>query len=211
MQLMEIPAQTIPDFYLVSDQGLFAENQSPQPYSSDTSPSLMEYQLDFSVMPTKGGFGYTVLSSTLGSGIYIFVNLANSSISAHVGSTERDSPALASATLSPNFAFDEWHKVSTFVNMTQIEVNIDGQPLMNITQTSAFAGSFGLGASLGQAAYFQNVTLQSLQGHPIYSASLTQSSVLKDFLSGTNPDSISVEGARRDRISYAGKTSISKY
>ncbi|KAK6599589.1 alpha-L-rhamnosidase [Botrytis cinerea] len=208
VQLMEIPAQTIPDFYLVSDQGLFAENQSPQPYSSDTSPSLMEYQLDFSVMPTKGGFGYTVLSSTLGSGIYIFVNLANSSISAHVGSTERDSPALASATLSPNFAFDEWHKVSTFVNMTQIEVNIDGQPLMNITQTSAFAGSFGLGASLGQAAYFQNVTLQSLQGHPIYSASLTQSSVLKDFLSGTNPDSISVEGARRDRISYAGDLDI---
>lgn len=207
LQLTGIPAETIPDYYLVSDQGLFAENQSPQPYSSDTSPSLMQYQLDFSVMPTKGGFGYTVLSDTLGSGIYIFVNLANSSISAHLGSTERDSPALASATLDSNFAFDEWHKVSTFVNMTQMKISIDDHSLMNFTQTSAFVGSFGFGASFGQSAYFQNVTLKSLQGQLIYNASLTQASVLKDFLSGTNPESVSVDGARRDRISYAGKKS----
>ncbi|KAF7933725.1 uncharacterized protein EAE98_003434 [Botrytis deweyae] len=208
LQLTGIPAETIPDYYLVSDQGLFAENQSPQPYSSDTSPLMMQYQLDFSVMPTKGGFGYTVLSDTLGSGIYIFVNLANFSISAHFGSTERDSPALASATLDQNFAFDEWHKVSTFVNMTHIEVSIDDYSLMNFTQTSAFAGSFGFGASFGQSAYFQNATLQSLQGQLIYNASLTQSSVLKDFLSGTNPESVSVDGARRDRISYAGDVDI---
>ncbi|KAF7954324.1 hypothetical protein EAE96_005451 [Botrytis aclada] len=208
LQLTGIPAETIPDYYLVSDQGLFAENQSPQPYSNDTTSLLMQYQLDFSVMPTKGGFGYTVLGDTLGSGIYMSVNLANSSISAHVGSTERDSPALASATLDQNFAFDEWYKVSTFVNMTQIEVSIDGRSLMNFTQTSAFAGSFGLGASFGQSAYFQNVTLQSLQGELIYTASLTQSSVLKDFLSGTNPESVSVDGARRDRISYAGDVDI---
>ncbi|TGO84591.1 hypothetical protein BPOR_0487g00020 [Botrytis porri] len=208
LQLTGISAETLPDFYLVSDQGLFAENQSPQPYSSEISTTLMQYQLDFSVMPTNGGFGYTVLSDTLGSGIYIFVNLANSSISAHFGSTERDSPALASATLDPNFTFDEWHKVSTLVNMTQIEVSIDDHSLMNLTQTSTFAGSFGFGASFGQSAYFQNVTLQSLQGQLIYNASLTQSSVLKDFLSGTNPESVSLDGARRDRISYDGDVDI---
>ncbi|TGO27313.1 hypothetical protein BPAE_0044g00480 [Botrytis paeoniae] len=186
LQLTGIPAETIHDYYLVSDQGLFAENQSPQPYYSDTSPSLMQYQLDFSVMPTKGGFGYTVLSDTLGSGIYIF-----------------RLTSLASATLDPNFAFDEWHKVSTFVNTTQIEVSIDNYSLMDLTQTSAFAGSFGFGASFGQSAYSQNVTLQSLQGQLIYNASLTQSSVPKDFLSGTNPESVAVDGAWRDRITSA--------
>ncbi|PVH75255.1 glycoside hydrolase family 78 protein [Cadophora sp. DSE1049] len=208
LQLTEIPAETIPEYYVVSDQGLFAENQSPQPYSSDTSPFLTQYLLEFFVMPTKGGFGYTVLSDTLGSGIYIFVNLANSSISANLGSTERDSPALASAMLDPNLAFNEWHTVSTFVNMTLIEISIDGKPIMNFTQTSAFVGSFGLGASLGQSAYFQNVTLQNLQEQPIYTASLTQSSVLIDFLAGTNMEPVSVDGARRDRIAYSGDVDI---
>ncbi|KAL5313671.1 hypothetical protein ACEPPN_018092 [Leptodophora sp. 'Broadleaf-Isolate-01'] len=208
IQQTEILAGTTPEFYQISDQGLFAESQAPQPYTSDTAPGLMQYQLDFSVKPMVSGFGYTVLSDTLSSGIYIFVNLANSSISAHPGSTEKGSPSLSSAILNPVPALNQWHKVSTAVNMTQIAIRINDQSVLAFTQTSAFAGSFGLGASFGQAAYYQNVTLKTFAGQEIYNSSLTQKSVLDDFLAGTNPLSVSVDGARRDRIAYAGDLDI---
>ncbi|KAM3073349.1 hypothetical protein ACMFMF_006554 [Clarireedia jacksonii] len=168
----------------------------------------MQYQLEFSVKPMVGGFGYTVLSDTLGSGIYIFVNIDNSSISAHVGSTERDSPPLSSAILNPAPALSEWHMVSTTVSMTQISIGINNQSVLEFTQTSAFAGSFGLGASFGHAAYFQNVTLKSLEGQEIYSSTLTENLALDDFLAGTNSQPVSVDGARRDRIAYAGDLDI---
>lgn len=45
-------------------------------------------------------------------------------------------------------------------------------------------------------------------GQRIYQASLTEKSVLDDFLIGTNPLSVSVDGSRRDRIAYAGDLEI---
>ena len=165
----------------------------------------MQYELKFFVKPTVGGFGYTVLSDTLGSGIYILVNVANSSVSAYLGSTEWDSLTLASSTLNPDLALDEWHEVSTVVNTTDISISIDGRPVMNFTQTSAFVGSFGLGASFRHSAYFQNVSLKSLDGQSIYTSSLTEQSALVDFLAATNIENVSVDGAKRDRIAYAGK------
>lgn len=180
-------------------------SQAPQPYSSDISPGLMQYGLNFFAKPTVGGFGYTVLSDTLGSGIYVLVNVANSSVSAYPGSTEMGSPVLASAILNPALALDEWHEVSTVVNITDISISIDGRSVMNFTQTSAFVGSFGLGASFRHSAYFQNVSLKSLDGQSIYTSSLTEQSALADFLAATNVEPVSVDGARRDRIAYAGK------
>ncbi|KAH8648719.1 hypothetical protein BGZ60DRAFT_534862 [Tricladium varicosporioides] len=180
IQETQVPAGTTPEFYQISDQGLFAESQSPQTYSSDTAPGLMQYQLESSVKPIVGGFGYTVLSNTLGSDIYIFVNIDNSSISAHISSTERDSAPLS----------------------------IDDQLVSEFTQTSALAGSFGLGASFRHTAYYQNLTLKSLEGQEIYSSTLTEKSALDDFPAGTNSQLVSVDGARRDRIAYAGDLDI---
>lgn len=205
IQQTEIPARTTPEFYQISDEGLLAESQAPQPFSSDIALRLMQYQLDFSVKPMAGGFGYTVLSDTLGSGIYIFVNTVNASISANAGSSERDSVPLAYATLDPAPALGNWHRISTIVNITNISIKIDDQSVLEFSQTSSFAGSFGFGASFTQAAYYQNVTLVDLEGQEIYNSSLTKKSALDDFLAGTNSQPVSVDGARRDRIAYAGK------
>lgn len=108
---------------------------------------LTAYELDFSVKPTKNGFGFSVLSDTLGSGVYVFVNMANSSISAaHAGSTELDTP-LASSTLPASAAvLSRWH-----ADLSQVSVMINGVSVLNFSQTWSFAGSFGLGASLGHS------------------------------------------------------------
>ena len=201
-QLNELPAHTLPDFWLITDEGAFVDSLAPQPYTSDWSPMLTAYDLEFSVKPQSNGFGFTVLSDTLSNGIYIFVNVANSSISAHVGSTER-SDSIASATLPSSVVLNKWHTVRSAVNMTEISICIDGDTVLEFSQSSAFYGSFGLGASLGHAAIFANVSL-AVSGQQMYFSYLNNASALQDFLLGTNPLPVSVDGSRRDRIAYAG-------
>jgi hypothetical protein len=94
------------------------------------------------------------------------------------------------------------------VDLTQITFSINSISVLNFTQTSAFAGSFGLGASFGQSAIFRNLSARSLDGNPIYSANLTDETFFPDFLIGTNPRDTTVDGSKRDRIAYSGDLDI---
>lgn len=205
IQRTEIEAGTMPEFYQISSEGMLCESQAPQPYSSVEASALTSYDLTFQVKPLKGGFGYTVLSDTIGTGIYILVDVENHSIAAYAGSTELDGSPLAEATLDlDSIAFDMWSTIHTRVNLTEISVSINDVAAFNVSQTSSFYGSFGLGASFQHRALYQNVTL-STGGSDIFHSSLTSKKDLEYFLAGTNPLSVSVDGARRDRIAYAGK------
>ncbi|GME29014.1 putative alpha-L-rhamnosidase C [Neofusicoccum parvum] len=185
IQRTEIKAGTTPEFYEISEQGLL-------------------YDLTFQAKPLKGGFGYTVLSDTLGNGIYVLVDVENLSIAAYAGSTELGRSPLAKASLdSESVSLNAWHEVHTQVNVTDITVTINGATALDLSQTSSFYGSFGLGASFQRKALYQNVTLSS-NGDEILKSSLTSKADLDYFLAGTNPLSVSVDGARRDRIAYSG-------
>ncbi|KAL2856126.1 Six-hairpin glycosidase [Aspergillus pseudodeflectus] len=207
VQLNEFPANSLPHFWTITEEGALVESQAPQPFSSDYAPVLTAYDLSFAVKAVKNGFGFTVLSDTLGSGVYIFVNIANSSISAHAGATELDSEPLARAMLPSSVAEDLWHQVSSTVDNGHIQVSIDGSQLLDFTQGGSLMGSFGLGASFNQAAVFTNLSLIAF-GTTIYSSKLNDKYVLQDFLLGTNPLPVSVDGSRRDRIAYAGDLDI---
>lgn len=201
-QLTEIPAKSLPNFWVITDEGAFIDSLAPQPFNADFAATMTAYDLEFSVKPIVNGFGFTVLSDTLANGIYIFVNVANSSISAHAGSTERSNP-IASAKLPSNTALNKWHIVHSKVEMADISVQIDGVPVFNFSQSAVFYGSFGLGASLGHSAFFTNVSL-TVSGGEMYSSSLNDSFALQDFVLGTNLLPVSVDGSRRDRIAYTG-------
>lgn len=204
IQLTEIPARSIPEFWKITPDGAFVQSAAPQPWAgSDIASTLMQYTLAFIAKPTAGGFGFTVLSDTLGSGIYIFVDAENRSISAHTGSTELDSAPLASTNLNSSLPYGSWHAVTADVNMGAVSISINGSQVLKFSQTSSFVGTFGLGASFGQAVHYSNVSLTT-GGQEIYRSSLTDKSTMKDFLVGTNPLPVSVDGSRRDRIAYAG-------
>ncbi|GFG18511.1 hypothetical protein IFM5058_09083 [Aspergillus udagawae] len=207
VQLNEFPARSLPDFWIITDEGALVDSLAPQPFAADFAATMSAYKVAFSVKPVVRGFGFTVLSDTLGNGVYIFVDVANSSISAHAGSTEIGSPPLASAVLPPSVALHQWHTVETTVNVTQISIKLDGNSVLDFSQTAAFYGSFGLGASFGHRAVFANASLMAF-GTEMYFSSLTDKSALKDFLLGTNPLPVSVDGSRRDRIAYAGDLDI---
>lgn len=207
VQLTEFPAETLPEFWVITHEGALVDSLAPQPFAQDYAVSMTAYEVDFAVKPIANGFGFTVLSDTLGNGIYLFVDVASGTLSAHAGSSELNSPALAFASLPELVTLNEWHNVHCVVNLTQISVEINSLPVLDFVQTASFYGSFGLGASYGHAAVFTNISLTAF-GAQMYYSSLTDKSSLEDFQLGTNPLPVSVDGSRRDRIAYAGDLDI---
>ncbi|KAK8108242.1 uncharacterized protein PG998_010255 [Apiospora kogelbergensis] len=101
------------------------------------------------------------------------------------------------------------HSVRAVVAMTEIDVTINGIPVMQLSQTSRFFGSVGLGASFGHRAVFRDLAVTSPTGDETYfKHPLTDRGFLPDFFMGTNPASVVVDGSRRDRIAYAGDLDI---
>ncbi|KAL1883985.1 hypothetical protein Daus18300_000093 [Diaporthe australafricana] len=209
VQLTEIPQNTIPDFLLVSEEGAYAENVAPQALGSAAASQLLNYRLDFQVRPVKGGFGFSVLSDTLNSAVYISIDFESRSVSAYAGSTTFD-PQIATAELPANLTLGlgAWHSVHTIVDITDVSVSLDGIPVLAFSQNVRFYGSFGIGASFGHAAYFRNLTATTPTGDLVYSHLLTDRSFLPDFFSGSNPADTIVDGSRRDRIAYSGDLDV---
>jgi hypothetical protein len=207
VDLSMIAANSIPEFWQIQKEGAYIESAAPQPCAVLQAQALTTYDLDFSVKPIVGGFSFKVLSDTLGEGIYIWVDFSNSSISAFDGSTEVGGP-LAHASLNSTGDFlNRWCRVSASIGLSKIEVYLDDTPVLTFSQTSKFYGSFGIGAANGQSALFNNLSVISA-GATVYSSNLTSSSALKDFLVGTNPLNMIADGARRDRIAYAGDLDV---
>ncbi|KAK6005782.1 hypothetical protein QM012_007424 [Aureobasidium pullulans] len=207
LSLSMVAAESIPKFWQILPEGALIESAAPQPYAGLQAQSLTSYEMDFDVRPVVGGFSFKVLSDTLGDGIYIWVDLVNSSVQALNGSTE-DGTLLATADLNETVcSLGSWHHVSASVNFSSIVVSLDDLPVLSFSQTSKFYGSFGIGAANGQSAVFANLTVTSA-GSEVYASPLTSELVLEDFLVGNNPLDAIVDGARRDRIAYAGDLDV---
>ncbi|KKA27604.1 hypothetical protein TD95_005134 [Thielaviopsis punctulata] len=208
IQLSSIPADTIPVFWQVTPEGSVVESQIPQVLSTIASSSMMYYNFKFDVKPLVGGFGFTVLGDTLNNGIYIFCDIANGVIAAYNDQTELKGNPIASAKLPANVDLNSWHTVAVDVAMSDIKVTIDNSTEFSFVQNVKFYGSYGLGASFGHKAMYRNVSSVTSDGSYKYSASLTDSSFLNDFLLGSNPINSLVDGSRRDRIAYSGDLDI---
>lgn len=87
IQMTEIPKGSIPDFWKVTSEGASVDSLAPQVLGSAAAAQLLNYNVDFKVKPVVDGFGFTVLSDTLNSGIYISCDVINKHIAAYVGST----------------------------------------------------------------------------------------------------------------------------
>ncbi|KAF4994552.1 hypothetical protein FDECE_13075 [Fusarium decemcellulare] len=205
VQLTEIPKKSIPELWQVTEDGALVESAIPQTLAQ--AVQLTGYVLQFDVKPLTGEFGFSVLSDTLNSGIYISCDFLGGTMSAHSGLTNMDS-LMDSVLLPRGFSLNEWHTVNTTVDTSRIMVSVDNQLVFNFTQTDKFCGSFGLGAAYGHAAVFRNLEARTLAGDMVYSSTLKDKSFLTDFLMGPNPLDTIVDGSRRDRIAYAGDLDI---
>lgn len=209
IQMTEVPKNNLPDFLEVTADGALTESVAPQVLGSAVAAQLLQYDLTFQVKPLVGGFGFTVLSDTQNSGIYISCDLKNGKIEAYAGSTQ-ENEQLQSFNLPSNLtiAMESWHTVQAKVAITDIKVTIDGCDVLTMSQTARVFGSFGIGASFGHRAVFRNLSAYNTDGTEIYSHPLTDTSFLPDFFMGTNPATAMVDGSRRDRIAYTGDLDI---
>ncbi|KAJ4114753.1 hypothetical protein NW768_011307 [Fusarium equiseti] len=200
-QLTEIPKDSVPDFWQVTDEGALVESSAPQALSGALVAQATSYEIDFEVRPLTGEFVFSVLSDTLNEAVLITCNVDTGVISTSTS---------ASGTIpkAANVTVGKWLSVHARVNMTDIQVSINNQTTLNFTQTDKFYGSFGLGAPLGHSAYYRNLHATTLEGEEIHSSNLTDRSFLDDFLMGNNPLDTIVDGSRRDRIAYAGDLDI---
>lgn len=207
LALSMIAAESIPEFWQILPEGALVESAAPQPFAGLQAQSLTSYEMEFDVRPVVGGFSFKVLSDTLGDGIYIWIDMTNFTVQAFSGTTE-DGTLLATANLNKTkCSIGSWHHVYASVKLSSIVVSLDGISVLSFSQASKFYGSFGIGAANGQSAVFTNMTVTS-GGTEIYASPLTSNSVLEDFLVGTNPLNAIVDGARRDRIAYAGDLDV---
>ncbi|KAK2007886.1 alpha-L-rhamnosidase [Colletotrichum eremochloae] len=208
VQLTEVPGGSIPDFlWVAGEEGAYAESQAPQALAGAAAAQLLNYRVDVQARAVKGGFGVAVLCDTLNSCVYLSFDLIRHIVTAHAGATAMD-PLLAASPLPAEAALDTWHAVRIEVDSPSVTVALDSVPVLNLTQTSRFFGSFGIGASFGHAAYFRNITASTSAGEVIYANPLTSPSFLADFTSGANPLDTIVDGARRDRIAYTGDLDV---
>ncbi|OLN88265.1 hypothetical protein CCHL11_00248, partial [Colletotrichum chlorophyti] len=202
-QLTEIPKETIPDFWVVSEEGSLVDSLAPQPLAGVGASALLTYNLAFEVMPTSGVFMFAVLQDTLSNGVDITCDLNARTVQA-----KADGIVLASANLNISSSRDAWLSVKARVSSAGIKVAINNATVLDFSQTKRFFGSFGLGAPFAHSAYFRNLEATDLSGGAIYSSSLTDRSFLDDFLMGANPADTIVDGSRRDRIAYNGDLDI---
>ncbi|KAM0271351.1 hypothetical protein ACHAPA_002959 [Fusarium lateritium] len=201
VQLTEIPKDSIPDFWQVTDEGSLVESAVPQALGGAIAAQLLTYQLDFEVKPMTGEFDFSVLSDTLNDAIRISCNVDTGVVSSSTSASGKI-PGTANAEVG------KWLSVHALVNMTEIAISINNQTVLEFTQTTKFFGSFGLGAPFGHSAYYRNLKATTLEGDEIYSSTLNDRSFLKDFFMGSNPLDTIVDGSRRDRIAYAGDLDI---
>ncbi|RSL72426.1 hypothetical protein CEP53_001104 [Fusarium sp. AF-6] len=180
-QLTEIPKDTIPDFWQVTDEGALAESAAPQALASGVAAQLLSYEIDFEVKLVTGEFSFSVRSDTLNDAIFITCNVVTSVVSATYTPHSGSIPSAADAQVG------KWLSVHARVNMTEISVSINNNTVWEFSQTTKFFGSFGLRAPFGHSAYYRNLKATTLDGAEVYSSTLKDPSFLDDFFMGNNP------------------------
>ncbi len=203
-QLTEIPKDSIPDFWIVSEQGSLVDSVAPQNYAYGSA--LSSYNLSVEVKPSTGAFTIGVLMDTLNAGLFINANVFEGTLAAVASD---GSSAIATASFEPLLSAGP---VPVVVNVqgSNITVTIDTKDVASFSQSRFTFGSFGLGAPLAHSAVFKNLKVTDLtSGQVVYDKALTNRTILDDFLMGTNPLNTIVDGSRRDRIAYNGDLDVS--
>ncbi|KAL4771981.1 Six-hairpin glycosidase-like protein [Aspergillus nidulans var. acristatus] len=111
----------------------------------------------------------------------------------------------------------EWLHISTKINpkgyivsinnQTTIAVPLDELHLVTNAQFSAgsaYVGSWGFGPYQDQLAYVKDVAVHAQNGTLLYHNDMKDESILEEYGVSTNPASVCLDGAKRDRLVWSG-------
>ncbi|KAF7194284.1 hypothetical protein HII31_04317 [Pseudocercospora fuligena] len=115
---------------------------------------------------------------------------------------------------------DTWNNISTTITSDGFSIAIDGTHVAFVSSFEAKAlsagsssyigttgvtdGTWGFGPWNGQAAYFKDVVVTAKNGTVLYSNPMTNESVLEEYNVAPLDSSVCLDGAKRDRLVWAG-------
>ncbi|KXT09344.1 hypothetical protein AC579_4110 [Pseudocercospora musae] len=115
---------------------------------------------------------------------------------------------------------DTWYNISTTITSDGFSIAIDGTLVAFVSNFEAKAlsaggssfisttgvtdGTWGFGPWNGQAAYFKHVVVTAQNGTIIYNNPMTDESVLAEYNVAPLDSSVCLDGAKRDRLVWAG-------
>lgn len=112
---------------------------------------------------------------------------------------------------------DRWYTISTTINQTGYSVSIDNHQnvfiALSCLQTptasiggpdSLTSGTWGFGPYQDQIAYVKDVEVRAQNGTLLYQNQMTDALVLEEYGIMSNPQSVCLDGAKRDRLVWSG-------
>ncbi|CAE6345788.1 unnamed protein product [Rhizoctonia solani] len=106
----------------------------------------------------------------------------------------------------------KWHTVKFSVrgdSNATMTASIDGVEIGTVPfDGTPFAGPVGISAGTDTTIIVKNFLVQDIEGKTLYFNSMTSQSALEDFATGTNYYGVCFDGAKRDRVVWAGDFSI---
>lgn len=107
-----------------------------------------------------------------------------------------------------------WHRVKSVMSPSgHLSVSLNGKQVFNIRMSdyytggkpASFRGSFGVGAWQDDVAYVRNLEVtNSTGGASIYANPMTSDDILAEFGTGSNTESVCLDGPKRDRLVWLG-------
>ncbi|CAE6338283.1 unnamed protein product [Rhizoctonia solani] len=109
-------------------------------------------------------------------------------------------------------AMGKWHTVRLSIrgdSNATMTANIDGVEIGTVPfDGTPSLGPLGIAAGTDTAIIVKNFLVQDTSGKTLYFNSMTSQSALEDFATGTNYYGVCFDGAKRDRVVWAGDFSI---
>ncbi|PIA99991.1 hypothetical protein CB0940_03560 [Cercospora beticola] len=122
--------------------------------------------------------------------------------------------------INRTIAENVWYTITTTLSHTSLDIFLDGKLIASIPQDEAnylssrgpsylgalnpTSGTFGLGPWADQIAYYKDILITSQNGTTLYSNELTSDSTLSEFNIAPLTQSVCLDGAKRDRLVWAG-------
>ncbi|KAF3009596.1 hypothetical protein E8E13_006645 [Curvularia kusanoi] len=108
----------------------------------------------------------------------------------------------------------EWYHISTTIEDDGYRISLDGEQIVFVplpplfpdrfATPSQYEGTWGFGGMQDQLTYYKDVTVTAHNGSIIYSNPLTEEGTLSEYQVAPLDHSVCLDGAKRDRLVWAG-------
>jgi alpha-L-rhamnosidase len=220
-QLDELPPDVAPPAWTIRAKALHAEGGNVGILRQGVGWS--NYTMNFDTRVVDNEAGWFVRASSTSSGYLLALHHAasatgtsNSLVEIALGPTEF--AIIGQVVLPKQFDAAAWHHVTTKVSGGTITTSLDGSQVASFhtdalpAGTSVYkTGSVGF-AELAASAVFRDLDVTGPTGATLYANGLSDSSALSDFKGSdivtSDPLSLIMDGAKRDRVVWSGDLGV---